>query len=65
MTFGTETDAARDLKLPVKTFRELVQRGVLPGPVLLLQDAAGVERYDLDEIRRIVRGKKPEEEIQW
>lgn len=47
--FASERTAAKLLDMSVGDFQRLVAEGVLPGPV-------GLGRWDVEELRRIVRG---------
>lgn len=49
----SERRAAQMLDLPVSRFREYVREGILPRPKPLGKD----ERWDVEELRRIVRGE--------
>jgi hypothetical protein len=51
--FVSETTAARMLELKVSEFRALRAAGTLPPPRAL----CGIERYDVDELRRVIRGE--------
>jgi predicted DNA-binding transcriptional regulator AlpA len=50
--FATEARAARFVDMPRPEFRRLVDAGHLPKPRKIGQ----LERFDLDELRRVVRG---------
>lgn len=53
--------AAALLDLPVKRFEEYVQAGILPGPKRIGND----ERWDVEELRRVLRGESGLETVQW
>lgn len=50
--FATDATAARLLDMTRPQFRALVDAGALPGPV-------AHQRWDVDELRAIMRGDKP------
>ena len=50
--FASETNAARLLDLKPAEFRSLVDGGHLPRP----KGLGGFERWDVEELRRIIRG---------
>ncbi len=52
--FAGEATAARLLDMKPKEFADLVARGFLPAP----RDIGGLKRYDVDELRRVLRGDK-------
>ncbi len=54
--FCRDTNAARLLDMPVRDFRRLVECGSLPGPVRI----ADMERWDMEEVVEVLRGKKPD-----
>lgn len=50
--FASEASAARLLDMKPGQFRELVRAGHLPAPKRI----GDVERFDVDELRRVLRG---------
>lgn len=50
--FASEASAARLLDMKPAEFRGLVEAGHLPLP----RDIGGFKRFDLDELRRVIRG---------
>lgn len=52
---------ARLLDMTPKQLAALVDGGALPGPRLI----GGLERYDVDELRRVIRGETIGGEMQW
>jgi len=61
--FASERTAAQLLDLKPAEFRSLVDQGALPGPRRL----GGFERWDMDELRRIINGDAVEGmgDVQW
>ena len=53
--FASDATAAKLLDMRPAEFRELVDAGALPSPVLIGQ----LRRWDVEELRAIVRGRKP------
>ena len=54
--FASERRAAQLLDMTPGQFRELVDAGALPPPCAL---AGTVRRWDVEELRAIMRGEKP------
>lgn len=52
--FASDTTAAKLLDLPKAEFAKLVAAGHLPRPHRI----GPVERFDVDELRRVIRGDK-------
>lgn len=52
--FVSEFTAARMLELTTSEFRAMRDAGTLPPP----RSLCGIERYDVDEIRRVIRGEE-------
>lgn len=50
--FASDVTAARLLDMKPDQFRGLVAAGHLPPP----RDIGGIKRFDLDELRRVIRG---------
>ncbi|MBW6506736.1 MAG: hypothetical protein K0B00_08315 [Rhodobacteraceae bacterium] len=61
--FANEQNAARMLDLRPAEFRSLVDQGHLPKP----RDIGGFPRWDIEELRRIIRGEAVEGmgAVQW
>jgi len=59
--FASEASAARLLDLRLAEFRALVDAGHLPGPLYI----GAVQRFDVEELRRVVRGQAVSEGIAW
>lgn len=53
--FASEKTSARLLNMPRTLFSSLVKEGAPPGPCRI----KGEERWDVDELTAIIRGKKP------
>lgn len=51
--FASEASAARLLDMKTQRFRELVDLGHLPRPY----DIGGEKRFDVAELRRVIRGE--------
>ena len=51
--FATDRTAAKLLDMKPAEFRELVEAGALPGP----RKIGDLDRWDVDELRRIVSGE--------
>lgn len=59
--FASESSAARLLDMPPSQFRQLVAAGHLPPPVMIGQ----AKRFDVEELRRVIRGEALAEALQW
>lgn len=59
--FASERTAARLLDMRPEAFRDLVDRGHLPAPVTI----GTLRRYDVDELRRVIRGEAAADAMQW
>lgn len=59
--FASDTKAAQLLDLKPTEFRSLVNEGHLPPG----KDICGFVRWDVEELRRIIRGDAVEEEMKW
>lgn len=61
--FASETSAARLLDMSPAMFRSLVEGGHLPRP----RDIAGLKRWDVAELRRVISGEAAEGlgDVQW
>ncbi len=53
--FASDATAAKLLDMRPAEFRELVEAGALPSPVQI----GPLRRWDVDELRAILRGRKP------
>lgn len=60
--FADDKTAAELFCMKTKDFRKLVEEGYLPGP----RDLGGFERWDVDELQKIVRGESLDGgEMKW
>ncbi len=59
--FASEASAARLLDMKPAEFRAQVQAGNLPRPVLI----GPIERFDVDELCRVVRGDPVGGGMEW
>ncbi len=59
--FATEISAARLLDMQPAEFRELVEAGHLPPPVAI----GSLRRFDVEELRRVIRGQAVAEGMEW
>ncbi len=59
--FATETTAARLCEMTAEEFRQAVAAGYLPPPLAI----GKLRRFDVEELRRVIRGEAAAEALTW
>lgn len=59
--FAAEDTAARLCDMTAEEFRRLVEAGHLPPPRVI----GKLRRYDVEELRRVIRGEAAAEALSW